>query len=420
MQEDVLSQYQTRHQVLEMTLSERVNQLDEVEIQRLYLGSVIEKGHLNNRLDQFIGESDQFIYIFSQDHSVYMKTPKAPDYSGFQEKLVEGVVAPYQSDQFLWVRGDGSSVRDWKHGYFVTTTSFLNKQVDLYIPLRADVQKSLESLTTYFIAIMFVFTASFLFGTLGNYILTRSLNYLTVTTSELPEKLDSKETIRARTTRISEFSELGNNVEKVGMELKRIFSELNEKNRLLRERTEQLVRSERELFRVAHYDELTNLPNRHTFYQDIQKLVDNTELFALLFIDLDKFKDVNDTFGHSGGDQLLKYFANRLLQFEKQVEHIQIYRLAGDEFVAILQTESNSKVYEICNALLKNIKKPITIGQKEIQLTASVGISFYPTDGKTVDALLHAADLAMYQQKENGRNGLNIYPEEGGDNDEES
>lgn len=422
LEDDVYIQYQAKQKTFEMTINERISQMDASEIQRLHLGSSIEKAHTIDWLDRIIAETNQMVYVIDNEGSLFVNSSNALSYSALKEELVTGMVTPDQSGQSIWVSGTGSDLTDWRNSYYMTTTPFFNMQIELYIPMKPEIQGTISTITTYYFVLMAVFAITFLFGTTANAILTKSLHHLTNMTSDLPEKIKAGEPFRTRTLPIVEFGLLAGNIEKVGQRLEQMFFEVQANNKLLTERTVQLVRSEGKLYHVANFDELTDLPNRHSFYNEIHTLIDTgRECFALAFIDLDRFKEVNDTFGHSGGDELLKRFAKRLIQFHETVEKLEVYRLAGDEFVAIIREDSKQIVGEICNDLHEEINRPILIQNTTIRLTASIGISFYQEDGETVDDLLHAADQAMYQQKNNNkeREGATIANDEEQTNDKD-
>ncbi|UQB41922.1 GGDEF domain-containing protein [Thiomicrospira microaerophila] len=163
---------------------------------------------------------------------------------------------------------------------------------------------------------------------------------------------------------------------------------------------------------LAFRDSLTQLPNRALFYQqfnlELQKAKRNQFTLALLFIDLDRFKQVNDTLGHDIGDKLLVLVAARLNHALRQADLLA--RMGGDEFTVILnghQTEASaSKVAQhIINTLTPNYQ----IDQHDINIGASIGIAFYPKDGSEMGTLMRLADTAMYQAKAAGRNTYRIY-----------
>lgn len=174
---------------------------------------------------------------------------------------------------------------------------------------------------------------------------------------------------------------------------------------------------EHQLQRLAWFDSLTGLPNRAQLQREaLRVLTDasaNSSSFATLFIDLDRFKRVNDTQGHVAGDEVLSEIAKRLR------DHVRgddlIGRLGGDEFLAILHNCDVRRATQIAGRILQAVYQPIVINSKHdtsITISASIGISLYPHDGHHTDILLRNADMAMYQAKSAGRNQVHFYAPE--------
>ncbi|MGC4029447.1 MAG: EAL domain-containing protein [Steroidobacteraceae bacterium] len=171
------------------------------------------------------------------------------------------------------------------------------------------------------------------------------------------------------------------------------------------------ARSE-ELYRQAYFDPLTQLPNRLLFRdrleQELSGLAENATRGALLYIDLDHFKRVNDSMGHEAGDQLLAIIAQRLRSCVKDGDTVA--RLAGDEFTVILrQVVEPGAVAAVADRIIQSLQMPVNIGGKDHQVRASIGVTLFPDDGATLDELLRNADLAMYQAKARGRGAAAFY-----------
>ncbi|KAB2929916.1 MAG: EAL domain-containing protein [Candidatus Contendobacter sp.] len=173
---------------------------------------------------------------------------------------------------------------------------------------------------------------------------------------------------------------------------------------------------EEQLYYMAHYDALTRLPNRLLLNDRLQQALASAErhgsLVAVLFIDLDRFKYVNDSLGHMAGDLLLCEVAQRLSRSLRSEDTIS--RLGGDEFVVIIPhfdniQESLLVTTIIAKKIMAEMSKPFNISDHEIYSTASIGIACYPTDGQTINDLLKNADSAMYHAKSIGRNSYQFY-----------
>ncbi|UHA60854.1 PAS domain S-box protein [Metabacillus litoralis] len=188
-----------------------------------------------------------------------------------------------------------------------------------------------------------------------------------------------------------------------------IFNQAGEFQHFLvvsREITERKM-YEAKLKYLAEHDSLTNLPNRRFFKEHLNhtlKLANRYKRkFALMFMDLDKFKQINDTLGHDVGDELLKQFSERILQNIRESDVLA--RLGGDEFIVLLpEISDETEISMIAERILASLQEPWEIGQHKFNTTSSIGISLYPNDGNTTHELVKNADMALYKAKEAGRN----------------
>ncbi|NVN64408.1 EAL domain-containing protein [Pseudomonas putida] len=159
--------------------------------------------------------------------------------------------------------------------------------------------------------------------------------------------------------------------------------------------------------RLSYFDALTGLPNRQLFTnraaQAIQQAQSNGSKVALLLLDLDHFKSINDSLGHSVGDAILKCVAERLASSVRPQDTVS--RPGGDEFVILLpQVVRLEAIGDLCEQLLRTLASPMQIGEKRYSITTSIGVSIYPEDSTDLEALYSHADAAMYQAKREGRN----------------
>lgn len=170
---------------------------------------------------------------------------------------------------------------------------------------------------------------------------------------------------------------------------------------------EIMQRKQENLFYLAHFDQLTNLPNRLLFMDRLSKAVNdanrNKSSVGLLFIDLDNFKNFNDSMGHGFGDQILMAMANRLISCAREVDTVA--RLSGDEFVIIIEDIAHQESVErLCKRILEHMQLPWEIMGRNMFLTASIGTAMYPQDASEASELILKADAAMYEAKRSGRN----------------
>jgi diguanylate cyclase (GGDEF)-like protein/PAS domain S-box-containing protein len=170
--------------------------------------------------------------------------------------------------------------------------------------------------------------------------------------------------------------------------------------------------AEQELHFLADHDPLTGLPNRKLFERNLSQALTRARRqerrLAVLFIDLDRFKEINDTLGHDVGDRLLQEASRRLADCVRMRDGVA--RLGGDEFVVTAENvHDDEEVHRLAAALVKNASAPYLIDVRELHLTASVGIAFYPSDGVDLRTLLKNADVALYRAKERGRDTFEVY-----------
>jgi len=176
-----------------------------------------------------------------------------------------------------------------------------------------------------------------------------------------------------------------------------------------------IKRSESQLDHMAHHDPLTDLPNRTLFDDRLSQAINRARRhdssIAILFIDLDRFKNVNDTLGHPVGDVLLQDVAKRLLGLLREQDTVA--RLGGDEFIILIEDMDKPDVAEsVASKVIDAIAHPFTFKSQELYIGASIGISIFPDDGDDAETLIKYADAAMYRAKEQGRNTYQFYTQE--------
>ncbi|WP_078549793.1 protein YpmT [Litchfieldia alkalitelluris] len=182
---------------------------------------------------------------------------------------------------------------------------------------------------------------------------------------------------------------------------------------IIRDVTEK-KQAQKRIEELAFTDQLTELPNRHWLYKNLEMILKRAQelrqTFAILTIDFDNFKGINDTLGHHAGDLFLKKVAKRLKRCIRT--HDKIARLGGDEFIIILENINENEVYQLANEIIIEMNQPLLLQNQEILVTVSIGISFQTDSNTDAATLIKQADFAMYSAKEKGKNNFQFFTKE--------
>jgi len=181
---------------------------------------------------------------------------------------------------------------------------------------------------------------------------------------------------------------------------------------LRRKAEQQLIENQQRLDKMAHHDQLTGLPNRHYLTAFLPQAIEEARaantMLGVVFLDLDRFKHINDTRGHETGDKLLQEVATRLRACVRDADVV--IRMGGDEFVVVFRdVENYDEVTLGAGRIIETLNRPIVIDRHSLQTTGSVGVSLYPRDGADMGELLKHSDTAMYQAKDRGRNNVQMF-----------
>ncbi|MGV3466699.1 MAG: putative bifunctional diguanylate cyclase/phosphodiesterase [Heyndrickxia sp.] len=241
-------------------------------------------------------------------------------------------------------------------------------------------------------------------------IFINNLKHLTVATTGLPQRLLHLEKVVWPQSYVSELRLLTQNLKMMAEKIKEQFLESSEMNKKLTEQTVKLKESEDQLHQLAFFDVLTGLPNRLHFQAYVKNLIKHplTKRAAIIFIDINQFKQINDTLGHDAGDALLQLIAKKLGAL--QDDHREVFRLSGDEFV-IVQSVEGEGIHRTFDQILQAFSSSFPVQRHMFYITASVGVSMYPEDGEDLDTLVKCADIAMYSSKEKGGNCVQFFNE---------
>jgi diguanylate cyclase (GGDEF)-like protein/PAS domain S-box-containing protein len=193
----------------------------------------------------------------------------------------------------------------------------------------------------------------------------------------------------------------------------RVLFTLTTRDITMRRRVEaQLLEKQQHLNHLAHHDQLTGLPNRLFLAAHLPGAIEEAKrtnsMLAVLFLDLDRFKHINDSRGHETGDKLLKAVAQRIRTTTRTGDIV--VRMGGDEFIVVLKTVSTAdQINEAATRITEALSAPVLIDGRPLVTTASIGVSLFPRDGSTMGELLRQSDTAMYQAKDRGRNNFQLF-----------
>lgn len=204
----------------------------------------------------------------------------------------------------------------------------------------------------------------------------------------------------------------GDEFEELADTLNTMSNDISIRNQQLLESITLYEEGEQKLRYLANYDALTELPNRRLFTETVEHALllaqRNDRTVAIMYIDLDKFKQINDSLGHSVGDQLLIIVAGRLKGLIRKTDTLA--RLGGDEFTLLLEdVHAKESVVELAQKILNELSQVVEIDNRQLAISCCIGISFYPQDAQTPEDLLKNADAAMYSVKNNGGNAFQFY-----------
>ncbi|WP_228409571.1 putative bifunctional diguanylate cyclase/phosphodiesterase [Radiobacillus deserti] len=306
------------------------------------------------------------------------------------------------------------SVNRWSNGQFIYEDSleFAPLNVFFAVPIFSHQEMVYRNLLTQLLHALLLAVCLFLLVGTVSRLFMKNLNKLTVATTGLPDKIKQFEAVEWPRSYIAELRTLTKNLMGMADKIKELFEDSHHMTERLTDQTVMLKKSEDKLHHLAYYDGLTQLPNRLHFQNFVRSLItlDSIQSFAVIFIDLNQFKQVNDTLGHDAGDALLQMTADRLRALQVKHER-EVFRLGGDEFVIVHIVQSEAEVHNSLDKIFEEFSHPFLMHDQTLFITPSVGVSMYPFDGDDLDALVKCADIAMYASKEKGGNIAQFFNE---------
>jgi diguanylate cyclase (GGDEF)-like protein len=275
------------------------------------------------------------------------------------------------------------------------------------VELVSDLDSVYRETGIYTIAIVVAMLVSLLVGSLLMLRLQRAITTPLTNLTRLMKQVSERNDYSHR-TEVTSQDELG----ELGSSFNHMIEQIQQRDTALGHELAERLRAEEQLAHLAHHDPVTGLPNRHYFRKCALELPKDEEFrltpMALLFIDLDNFKYVNDTFGHDCGDQLLTRVAERI-QSSVRANDL-VVRFGGDEFVVLLQhVRDSATALMLAEKLREVLTQPLELNRHEFVVTCSIGVALSPLHGNTAEELLQNADAAMYHAKVAGKNGVRLW-----------
>lgn len=379
------------------SIFDEVEDWDEKKIYNLKLLGVIELGYLEDVIQKACNY---------KEHNVHIKDRKGNIIINFinSDKYIENYDEydrKKDSDYFYELLPKGYISVDynkrWADGYFVYESEIgdLGLYLMVEVPMIIYKDRIIKEYIGQFKFLVLFSIFIFLIGRLLISIVINDLNKINNNTTNFLKMIDSKEVIRWPSSSIMEINLLTDNIKNMINSLSFSFIKLKE--------------SQDKLYRQAYYDSLTNLPNRLFFKKYLKYEVNDCDnSICVMFMDLNRFKTINDTMGHDIGDKLLVLVSERLKSLQDEKHHI--FRLGGDEFVIVSKVNSIEEIKNDGIKILETFKEKFILDDKfSVKITASIGASIYPQDGTDINKIIKYADIAMYESKCNGGNSLCLF-----------
>lgn len=372
--------------------------------------TTINSNQLNNSVEVLLADNKSNIY-FTSNEDKYGEVYNWKE-GGFYSEIGDNIYEWYP--EYKGIRTDLSR---WSKAFYIMIIPFdaVDIQLQIKVPLSNYAEDVWKSYLNKFLILLLFCLISAIISAMTSKFVSRDLSKLTKSSTGLPEKLKRQEIIEWPRTSISQVNSLVSNFQVMSDNLVDLFTEAKIMNNQLLSQTKELELSREKMKHLAYNDVLTGLPNRLSFNGYLENLLNigQSKNIAVMFIDLNRFKQINDTLGHEYGDMLIKEVANRLSCFLK--DNSFVARLGGDEFVVVINNADVKIAKKYAIYINKILAEPVFINQEdevhELHVSGSVGISIYPEDAFEKSTLLKYADLAMYAAKESGDNTFRFYSE---------
>lgn len=376
---------------------DEIGDWDEKKIYNLKLLGVIELGYLEDVIEKACNYKEHNVHIKDRKGNIiidFINSDKyIENYDEYDRKKDSDYFYELLPKRYISIDYNKS----WADGYFVYESEIgdLGLYLMVEVPIIIYKDRIIKEYIGQFKFLVLFSIFIFLIGRLLISIVINDLNKINNNTTNFLKMIDSKEVIRWPSSSIIEINLLTDNIKNMINSLRFSFIKLKE--------------SQDKLYRQAYYDSLTNLPNRLFFKKYLKDEVKDCEnSICVMFMDLNRFKTINDTMGHDIGDKLLVLVSERLKSLQDEKHHI--FRLGGDEFVIVSKVNGIEEIKNDGIKTLETFKEKFILDDKfSVKITASIGASIYPQDGTDINKIIKYADIAMYESKCNGGNSLCLF-----------
>ncbi|MFB9325148.1 EAL domain-containing protein [Paenibacillus aurantiacus] len=396
------------------SIKEELGRWTAEDYRSMKLGSDIQIGYLQNMIDKYTSEGTSIITVTDKQNRIIADSQGSP--YGLKFTRLQADIQKQFTDRFYLTLPANAHIRQtWQDAGYLYIQEVPQASITIYIdtPLGPFLDTIYEEYFYHFLNLMLCALGVTVLVLLFGRMLTGTITELAASTANLPDRLKRMETLEWPSSGIIEFNSLIQNFQHMSRDLFKLFQESSDANSKLKEQTAKLLVSEEKLQHLAYYDGLTGLPNRIHFSDHLLRMLEEHQAgpsVAVMFADLNRFKQINDTMGHATGDELLQRVAERFSRFES--EQCRIFRLGGDEFVFVLVYEDEALLHETADAICRTFNDAIPLAGTELYVSVSLGISVYPRDSRDHDSLLKHADMAMYQAKEQGTSCYRFFDDE--------
>lgn len=360
------------------------------EILNLKMGNIVEVAKIKKDINGVVEERNITIYISDENGKLILGTGKK-----FNGKAIINKVSE-RSYKITIDDGNKNKIGyNLNDNYILYKDKIENGNLDIYISTPMNTYRDRivqEQISQIKFLILFIFFIG-LYLIVLNKTIFKSATAISENTRNLPYKIKNNEIVNWPNSGIYEVNSFISNIETMSEEMRKIFKKLN--------------KSQHKLYKLAYYDNLTNLRNRLSFRNKVTEYVKENEEFSIILLDIDKFKSINDTLGHNAGDELLVEVSKRLKEIKDSIT--KVYRIGGDEFVVLVKSGDEEIISNKSLKIIDEFKRDVKVNEILLNINCSMGVSIYPKDSSNINDIIKFADIAMYESKAKGYGKLEFF-----------